>query len=121
MYYSPISLKEKFSKFSDQWSPKIIAQMNDYHIKLAKIQGDFIWHHHAETDETFMVIEGEMQIEFSDGSVNLKKGDLFVVPKGTEHKPFAENECCILLIEPAGVRNTGEVVNERTATNDVWI
>lgn len=121
MKYSPISVNEKFSKFSDQWSPKIIARMNDYHIKLAKIQGEFIWHSHAETDETFMVIDGEMRIDFHDGCVNLKKGDLFVVPKGTVHKPFSEKECFILLIEPAGVRNTGDVLNEKTAPDDVWI
>ena len=117
----PINIKEKLSKFAEQWSPKVIAEMNDYQFKLVKIQGDFVWHDHKETDEVFIVIEGEMSIEFRDGEVKLSKGEMFVVPKGVEHKPHAENECQIMLVEPKGVVNTGEAEGELTAENDVWI
>jgi mannose-6-phosphate isomerase-like protein (cupin superfamily) len=119
--YQTINFKEKLAKFSEQWSPKIIAQLNDYHFKVAKIQGEFIWHDHPETDEVFVVVEGHLVILFRDGEVSLDEGEMFVVPKGVEHKPVAENECHILLIEPAGTVNTGNVVNERTASNDTWI
>lgn len=121
MNYQPINFKEKLAKFSEQWSPKIIAQLNDYHFKVAKIQGEFIWHDHPETDEVFVVVKGHLVILFRDGEVSLDEGEMFVVPKGVEHKPVAENECHILLIEPAGTVNTGNVVNERTASNDKWI
>jgi mannose-6-phosphate isomerase-like protein (cupin superfamily) len=105
MDYHPINLKAKLALFSEHWSPKIIAQMNDYHFKIARVQGEFIWHDHPETDEVFLVVHGELEIKFRAGSVNLKEGEMFVVPKGVEHKPVAEHECHILLIEPAG---TGE-------------
>ena len=118
---TPINIKDKLSKFSDHWSPKIIAQMNDYHFKLVKFKGDFVWHQHDDTDETFIVLEGKMRIDFRDGSVELKKGEMFVVPKGVEHKPFAEDECQILLVEPAGVVNTGDAGGEMTAEMDVWV
>jgi mannose-6-phosphate isomerase-like protein (cupin superfamily) len=121
MDYQPINLSEKLTKFSEQWSPKIIAQMNDYHFKIAKIEGEFIWHDHPETDEVFIVLKGQLKIELRDGNVALEEGELFVVPKGVEHKPVAKQECHILLIEPAGTLNTGDVVNERTAASDVWI
>jgi mannose-6-phosphate isomerase-like protein (cupin superfamily) len=121
MKYSAISFKEKFSMFSEHFSPKIIAQMNDYHFKLGKFQGDFIWHKHIDTDETFIVLEGEMRIFFRDGKVDLKAGEMFVVPKGANHKPFAEKECKIMLIEPAGTINTGDAGGELTADDNVWI
>jgi len=121
MDYQPVNLAEKFVKFSEQWSPKIIAQMNNYHFKIAKIEGEFIWHDHPETDEVFIVLKGELEIELRDGNVLLEEGELFVVPKGAEHKPVAKQECHILLIEPAGTLNTGDVVNERTAASDVWL
>ncbi len=121
MDYHPINLGEKLTTFSEHWSPRIIAQMNDYHFKVAKIQGEFIWHDHPETDEVFIVLKGQLVIRLRDGNVILHEGELFVVPKGMEHKPVAEAECHILLIEPAGTVNTGDVVNERTAPNDVWI
>ena len=121
MDYQPINLAEKLAKFSEQWSPKIIAQMNDYHFKIVKIEGEFIWHDHPETDEVFVVLKGRLEIELRDGNVILNEGELFVVPKGVEHKPVAKQECHILLIEPAGTLNTGEVVNERTAASDIWI
>ena len=116
-----INLKEKLTKFSDHWSPKIIAQMNDYHLKLVKFQGDFIWHNHNDTDEVFFVLDGEMYIDFRDGIVELKQGELFVVPKGLEHKPCAEKECKIMLIEPAGTINTGNINGDLTADDNVWI
>lgn len=121
MSYEAINIKEKLSKFTEQWAPKIVAQLNNYHFKLAKIQGDFVWHDHPETDEVFIVIEGEMAIDFRDGRVNLKTGELFVVPKGVEHKPYAEQECHIMLVEPAGTVNTGDAGGELTAANDVWV
>lgn len=119
--YQPINFEEKLGKFSEHWSPRIIAQLNDYHLKLAKVQGEFIWHDHPETDEVFIVVKGHLDILFRDGKVSLHEGEMFVVPKGVEHKPVGENECQILLIEPAGTVNTGNVVNEKTAPNNIWI
>ena len=116
-----INLKEKLSKFSDYWSPKIIAEMNDYQFKLVKIKGDFVWHNHADTDETFIVVEGKMKIEFENETVELNEGEMYVVPKGVEHKPCAETECKIMLIEPRGVVNTGNTEGNLTASNDVWV
>ena len=116
-----INLKEKLSKFSDHWSPKIIAEMNDYQFKLVKIKGDFVWHNHADTDETFIVVEGKMKIEFENETVELNEGEMYVVPKGVEHKPFAEDECKIMLVEPRGVVNTGNTEGDLTASNDVWV
>ena len=121
MDYRPISLLNKFDKFKDQWSPKIIAQMNDYHFKIARMQGDFVWHDHKDTDEVFIVVEGELRIDFRDGSVMLKAGDLFVVPKGVEHKTSAQKESKILMIEPAGTVNTGGVEGDKTSRDNVWI
>ena len=116
-----INLKEKLSKFSDHWSPRIIAEMNDYQFKLVKIKGDFVWHDHDDTDEVFIVLEGEMKIEFKDETVELKKGEMFVVPKGVDHNPYSEKECKIMLVEPKGVVNTGDAGSNLTAPNDVWI
>ena len=121
MNYSPVNFQEKLTRFSEHWSPKIIAQMNDYHFKVVKVLGEFIWHEHPETDEVFIVLKGQLEIQFRDGKVLLNEGEMFVVPRGLEHKPLAEDECHILLVEPAGTVNTGEVVDERTASNDVWI
>ena len=115
------NIKQKFSKISNYWSPKILAEMNNHEIKLAKIKGDFIWHSHEETDETFIVIEGEMEIEFHDRIIYLKEGDLFVVPKGVEHKPYAELECKIILLELKGTKNTGNKSDKLTAENDLWV
>lgn len=121
MTIESINIIKKFEKFSDFWSPKVIAEMNDYQFKLAKIEGEFIWHSHLETDEAFIVIEGELIIELRDGTVDLKKGEMYIVPKGVEHKPVANNECQIMLIEPKGVINTGDQTNKLTSENDVWI
>ncbi|MGP8432266.1 cupin domain-containing protein [Paraburkholderia fungorum] len=116
-----INFAEKLQLIDDQWQPRVVAEMNDYQFKLVRIEGDFIWHEHADTDETFIVVEGQLRIDMRDGSVLLSAGEMFVVPKGTEHKPYAEREVKLLLIEPRGVKNTGEKSNERTAANDVWI
>lgn len=121
MQFEAVNFREKLELFDAYWTPKIIAQMNDYHFKLVKIQGEFIWHSHAETDEVFIVLEGEMAIEFRNGRVTLQPGELFVVPKGVEHKPVAAKECHILLVEPAGLVNTGDATSELTAPNEVWI
>lgn len=121
MKLDPINLQDKFSKFSEHWSPKIIAQMNDYQFKVVKVQGEFTWHSHPETDETFLVLKGTLDIHFRAGHVALNAGEMYVVPKGVEHKPVANEECHILLVEPAGTVNTGEIVDEKTAPNDVWI
>jgi mannose-6-phosphate isomerase-like protein (cupin superfamily) len=121
MNYYPINIEEKLAKFSDHWSPKLIAQMNDYHFKLAKVEGEFVWHDHPETDEVFLVIKGKLDILFRDGKVTLNEGEIYVVPKGVEHKPVAEEECHILLIEPAGTINTRNVVDEKTVPNNIWI
>ena len=121
MEYKPFNIKEKLSKFSDLWSPKIIAQMNDYHFKLVKFQGDFVWHRHRDTDEVFIVLDGEMSVEFRDGKVDLKAGEMFVVPKGVEHKPQAQKECRIMLVEPVGTINTGDAGGDLTAKDNIWI
>ena len=116
-----INFIEKLTKFSDHWSPKVIAEMNDYQFKLAKVEGEFVWHSHADSDETFLVLKGKLCIKLRDDEVNLAEGEMYVVPKGVEHKPVADNECHILLIEPKNIVNTGEVGGEMTADNDVWI
>ena len=119
--FQPINFEEKLLKFSEHWSPKIIAQLNDYHLKLAKVHGEFVWHDHPEPDEVFIVVKGQLEILFRDGNVLLNEGEMFVVPKGVEHKPVADNECHILLIEPVGTVNTGDVKDELTAPNNIWI
>jgi mannose-6-phosphate isomerase-like protein (cupin superfamily) len=121
MDFQPINFQDKLTKFSEHWTPRIIAQMNDYHFKIVKVQGEFVWHDHPETDEVFLVLKGNLEIQFRNGRVVLNEGEMFVVPKGIEHKPVAQEECHLLLVEPAGTVNTGEIVNERTAANDVWI
>ena len=121
MINHPINLEKKFKKFTDHWTPKVIGEMNDYQFKVAKIKGEFIWHDHKHTDETFMVIEGEMLLKFRNKEVKLTSGEMYVVPKGVEHKPCAENECKILVIEPRGVINTGDVGGELTINEDQWI
>jgi mannose-6-phosphate isomerase-like protein (cupin superfamily) len=121
MRYEAINFARKFSLFTEQWTPKVIAEMNDYQFKVVKLQGDFVWHDHQDTDETFIVIEGDLRIDFPDGAVHVSAGEMHVVPKGVRHKPYAEREVKLLLIEPRGVLNTGHEGGERTAQNDVWI
>ncbi|RDL51263.1 hypothetical protein BLJAPNOD_02395 [Ensifer sp. M14] len=116
-----INFSEKLERIGDLWQPRVIAEMNDYQFKLVRIEGDFVWHDHPETDETFIVLEGVLRIDFRDGAVRIGPGEMFVVPKGVEHKPFAENEVRLLLIEPRGVLNTGHAGGDRTAQNDRWI
>ncbi len=109
-----INLAEKFGRFTDRWSPKIIADLNDSHVKLAKVQGEFVWHHHADEDELFIVLKGQLTIELRDGQVTLGPGELVVIPKGVEHRPVAAEEVHLMLIEPKATRHTGNVVSERT-------
>ncbi len=116
-----INLADKLTKFSEHWSPRVIAEMNDYQFKLVKIQGDFVWHDHKDTDEVFFVVQGTMSIAFEDRTIELSAGEMFVVPKGVQHKPFAAEECHLLLVEPRGVVNTGESGGALTADNDVWV
>lgn len=121
MKQTPIDLQEKFSRFADHWSPRVIAEMNDYQFKLARFEGDFVWHAHADTDEVFLVVEGGMGIEFRDRTVHLAQGQMLVVPRGVEHRPFAPRECKVMLIEPRGVVNTGAAGGAYTAPYDVWV
>jgi mannose-6-phosphate isomerase-like protein (cupin superfamily) len=119
--YRPINFADKLSQFDDQWQPRVVAEMNDYQFKIVKIEGDFIWHDHADTDETFIVLDGTLRIDFRDGAVHVSAGEMFVVPKGKEHKPYAEKEVKMMLIEPRGVKNTGSETSDREAINDLWI
>ena len=122
MAYRAINFREKLGLFTDRWQPRVIAEMNDYQFKIVRIEGDFIWHDHKDTDETFIVLDGKLRIDFRDGAVDISAGEMYVVPKGVEHKPFAEKEVKLLLIEPRGVLNTGDAAtSERTAQNEVWI
>lgn len=116
-----VNLAEKFSLVNQQWDPKIIAQLNDYHFKIAKIQGEFVWHSHPETDEVFLVVNGKLAIQLRDGNLDLSPGELCVIPRGVEHKPAAEQECQILMVEPAGTLNTGDAGGERTIQETEWI
>ena len=121
MSASASNLVSKLTLIREHWSPRVIAEMNDVQFKLVKLQGDFVWHQHAETDEVFLVVAGEMQIGFRDREVTLRQGEMFVVPKGVEHITRAVQECHALIVEPRGVVNTGEAGGELTAGNDVWI
>ena len=122
MLYNAINFNDKFNLFNELWNPKVISEMNDYQFKLVKIQGDFQWHCHRHTDETFIVLTGKIKIRFRDGEVTLNEGEMYVVPKGKEHKPYEENLSKILIIEPRGVVNTGDSNKSNlTADNDIWI
>ena len=111
-----INLAEKFSRFHDQWSPKIIADVNDAQVKVAKVQGEFVWHAHADEDELFLVVRGTLRIELRDGEITIRPGELAVIPKGVEHRPVAEEEVHLVLVEPRALRHTGEVLDARTVT-----
>src|SRR5690606_25125560 len=117
----PINLRDKLALFDDHWSPRVIAEMNDYQFKLAKLEGEFVWHSHADSDEVFIVIDGDFVLEFRDRRVPLSAGEMYVVPRGVEHRPVAERECSVMLVEPRGVVNTGDAGGAQTAPNDVWI
>jgi mannose-6-phosphate isomerase-like protein (cupin superfamily) len=116
-----INLEEKFALFNEHWTPKIISELNDYQIKIVKVEGDFVWHDHSDTDEFFFVIEGTLFIEFESETMELNAGEMYVVPKGVQHRPFAQKECKVMLIEPRGVVNTGDANSDLTASNDVWV
>ena len=116
-----INFKSKFEKFNDLWSPKVIAEMNDYQFKLVKIKDDFVWHEHNDTDEVFIVISGVIWIEFKDETIQINAGEMIVVPKGTKHRPYATEEAQIMLVEPKGVVNTGDIESDLTALDDQWI
>ena len=116
-----VNLKEKSKKIKELHSYKLVAQMNDYHFKLVKAQREFVWHKHPETDEVFMVIQGDLRIDLRDKVLNLGEGEMVVIPKGVEHKPVCEEECTVLLIEPAGTLNTGDRGGELTDTDLEWI
>ena len=115
-----INLASKLASFDAQWSPRVIAEMNDIQFKLVKLEGEFVWHAHADTDEVFLVVDGEMQVGYRDRDVTVRAGELCVVPRGVEHITRAARECHALIIEPRGVVNTGDARNELTADNDVW-
>jgi mannose-6-phosphate isomerase-like protein (cupin superfamily) len=119
--YNAISLAEKLSLVHEHWSPRVIAEMNDYQFKVVKVLGDFIWHAHKDTDETFIVLDGVLRIDLEDGHVLVHAGEMFVVAKGMQHKPFAESQVSLLLIEPRGIVNTGDEPSDRAASNDVWV
>jgi len=116
-----INLLDKIDLIDGHWQQRVVAEMNDYQFKVVKIAGDFLWHAHADTDETFIVLEGELRIDLRDGFVLLRAGEMAVVPKGVEHKPYAAAEVKMLLVEPRGVVNTGGQQNDRTAPNDIWV
>jgi mannose-6-phosphate isomerase-like protein (cupin superfamily) len=109
-----IDLREKFAAFSEHWSPRIVTELNGQHVKLVKLLGEFVWHHHDAEDELFLVHRGRLLMEFRDGVVQLEAGQMIVVPRGVEHRPIAPEEVEVILFEPAGTLNTGNLVNERT-------
>ena len=109
-----INLPEKFSLFSEHWTPKVVAELNGQHVKLAKLKGEFIWHKHKDEDELFMVIKGVLKIEFRDSVIEIKENEMLVVPRGVEHKPIAQEEVWLMMFEPAGTLNTGTEQNERS-------
>ncbi len=121
MFVDAINLDQKLSLISESWDPKIVAQLNDYHVKIAKIEGKFVWHSHPETDELFLVVEGEMVMHFRGHQLPLKRGELCVVPADMEHKPAADGVCSILMLEPAGTLNTGDAGGEKTIQEVDWI
>lgn len=109
-----VNIAEKLAQFDEHWSPKIVGRVNDSHVKLVKLEGEFLWHHHEEEDELFLVISGSMVIKFRDRDVRLGEGEFLIVPRGVEHKPVAEEEAHVLLFELASTLNTGNVRSERT-------
>ena len=115
-----INLAQKLATFAKHWSPRVVAEMDDYQFKLVKMQGEFVWHSHEDTDEVFLVLHGEMEIGFRDRDVVVREGEMYVVPRGIEHITRASGECHALIIEPRGVVNAGDSGGELTAANDVW-
>lgn len=113
---SKINLKEKLGRFSDHWNPRIVADLNDSHVKLVKLQGEFVWHRHDDEDELFLILHGRLRMELRDGNLTLDPGELVVIPRGVEHRPVAAEEVHLLLVEPKAIRHTGDVVDSRTVT-----
>lgn len=116
-----VNLREKFALIHDHWHPRIAAQVNDTHVKLVKVRGEFEWHHHEEEDELFLVVRGRLLVQFRDREVWLAEGEMLVVPRGVDHRPVAPEEVELVLVEPAGTRHTGDLVTERTVTELEWI
>jgi len=116
-----INLAEKFGRITEHWSPKIVAALNGQHVKLVKFRGEFVWHHHETEDELFLVVRGSFRMEFRDRAVELREGELLVVPRGVEHRPVADDEVCVLLFEPAATVNTGGNPGEKTVAAPAWI
>lgn len=116
-----IDIEEKFSLFTEHWNPKIIAELNGQQVKLAKVKGELVWHDHANEDELFLIIKGELKLVFRDHTQIIKEGQILVVPRGVEHKPIAEEECWLMLVEPATTAHTGDVKHELTVENSEWI
>lgn len=116
-----INLSEKFAKFSEHWSPKIVGELNGQHVKLAKLKGEFVWHKHDLEDELFLVVDGVLKIEFRDKTVTLYKNEFMIVPKGVEHKPVADDEVLVMLFEPASTLNTGDTESDLTKHQLDWI
>jgi len=121
MNRQPIDFDAKFALFSEQWSPKVIGKINDYLIKIGKLQGDFVWHQHEETDELFIVNKGVLRVDFRDGQVFLSKGQMFIVPKGVEHRTHADDECELIMFEPETTLYAGNVSSENTVEQLEWI
>lgn len=118
---APVNLAQKFSLFTDHWHPRIVGELNGQHVKLARLQGEFVWHHHDDADELFLVVMGRLTMRFRDGETDVGPGEFIVVPRGIEHLPVAPEEVQVLLFEPASTRNTGNVENERTVSEPEWI
>lgn len=115
-----INLAQKFTLFTEQWSPRIVGELNDSYVKIVKVQGEFVWHHHEREDELFLVIKGRLLMQLRDGDRWVEEGELIIIPRGVEHRPVAPSECYILLLEPKSTRNTGNIENERTVEAQ-WI
>ena len=112
-----VNLAERFSLFTDYWSPKVVGELNDFHVKLVKVKGEFVWHHHDAEDEMFLVVKGRLLIQLRDRDIWLEEGEFTIIPRGVEHKPVAEEETHVLLLEPKSTLNTGNVLNERTVAD----
>jgi mannose-6-phosphate isomerase-like protein (cupin superfamily) len=121
MNLNKINLRNKFNLFQEQWTPKIVAELNGQQVKLAKVQGNFVWHAHENEDELFYIVKGELLLQFRDREVHLEEGEMLVVPRGVEHRPVAEKECWILLFEPSETKHTGEVESVLTKNDQDWI
>ncbi len=116
-----INIAQKFGLFDDHWSPRIVAELNGQHVKLAKLEGPFVWHHHEDEDELFLIVRGRLKMELRDGDVMLEEGEMLVVPRGVEHRPVAEEEVWLMMFEPASTLNTGNAGGERTVDDPKWI